>query len=60
MPRIQKLDDGETLQALADLGEWTIDGGKLLREFAFADFSQAGNNDSILGIGYQVCTRQEH
>ena len=41
MPRSQKLDDGETLQALANLGEWTIDGGKLLREFAFADFSQA-------------------
>ncbi len=41
MPRIQKLDDGEIVQALADLGEWTIDGGKLLREFSFADFSQA-------------------
>ena len=41
MPRIQKLEDSEIEHALARLGEWTIDDGKLFREFTFADFSQA-------------------
>ncbi len=41
MPRIQKLEDSEIEHALAGLSEWTIDDGKLFREFRFADFSQA-------------------
>ena len=40
MPRIQKLEDSEIEHALAELGGWTIDGGKLFREFAFSDFSR--------------------
>jgi len=40
-PRIEKLEDAAVERALAALGGWTIDQGKLFRELAFDDFSQA-------------------
>ena len=41
MPRPKKLADGVVSDALASLEGWTLDDGKLYREFAFADFTRA-------------------
>jgi 4a-hydroxytetrahydrobiopterin dehydratase len=40
-PRNRKLDDAAIAAALTELEEWSLDGGKLYREFRFADFSEA-------------------
>lgn len=37
----EKLDDGAIRDALAALPDWSVDGGKLFREFKFADFGEA-------------------
>ena len=36
-----KLDDAAIRDALSALPDWSVDGGKLFREFKFADFSEA-------------------
>jgi len=41
MSRPPRLADDEIKKRLADLPAWTIAGGKLRREFRFADFSEA-------------------
>ena len=41
MRRPPRLADDEIKKRLADLPAWTIAGGKLRREFRFADFSEA-------------------
>lgn len=51
MPRVDKLADAEIAQHLADLAHsdpdrrssdgWTLDSGKLRREFQFEDFNEA-------------------
>ena len=37
----EKLDEGAIRDALAALPDWSVDGGKLFREFKFADFGEA-------------------
>ena len=41
MARPAKLDDAQIQEALAALPEWELMGGKLHREFKFADFVEA-------------------
>ena len=41
MTRPRKLTDGEVTAALRELTGWSVQAGKLHREFRFADFSQA-------------------
>ena len=41
MARPAKLDEGEVAQRLESLDGWSIDAGKLSREFVFADFNEA-------------------
>lgn len=41
MPRVQKLPDAEIAHRLGELEGWSLEGGKLHREFRFADFSEA-------------------
>ena len=41
MPRIPKLSNKALEEGLRELGEWTLQDGKLHREFRFADFSAA-------------------
>jgi 4a-hydroxytetrahydrobiopterin dehydratase len=41
MPLSPKLADAEVRQALARVPKWELRDGKLHREFAFSDFSQA-------------------
>ena len=41
MTRPRKLTDGEVAAALRELTGWSVQAGKLHREFRFADFSQA-------------------
>ena len=41
MSRPPRLADDEIKKRLADLPAWTIAGGKLRREFRFAEFSEA-------------------
>jgi 4a-hydroxytetrahydrobiopterin dehydratase len=41
MIRPRKLTDGEVAAALRELTGWSIEGGKLHREFRFGDFSEA-------------------
>jgi 4a-hydroxytetrahydrobiopterin dehydratase len=41
MTRPARLDDAAVSSRLALLPAWTLAGGKLRREFAFADFSEA-------------------
>jgi len=36
-----KLESGEVTRRLADLAGWTLEGGKLHREYKFADFVEA-------------------
>lgn len=38
---VTKLSDDEIRERLADLPGWSLDGGKLAREFKFADFARA-------------------
>jgi 4a-hydroxytetrahydrobiopterin dehydratase len=38
---IEKATQTEIQQALAELGSWTLEGGKLHREYRFRDFVQA-------------------
>jgi 4a-hydroxytetrahydrobiopterin dehydratase len=41
MPLSPKLTDAEVREGLTRIPKWALEGGKLHREFAFADFSQA-------------------
>ena len=41
MTRPRKLADGEVADALRELTGWSLQAGKLHREFRFADFSEA-------------------
>lgn len=41
MAKLQKMTDDEIDAGLATLPGWEVRGGKLHREFKFADFSQA-------------------
>ena len=41
MTRPRKLTDGEVAAALRGLTGWSVEGGKLHREFRFGDFSEA-------------------
>ena len=41
MTRPRKLTDGEIAAALHGLSGWSVEGGKLHREFRFGDFSEA-------------------
>lgn len=41
MPRIAKLSDAAVRQALGAHPNWSVEDGKLHREFRFADFNQA-------------------
>jgi 4a-hydroxytetrahydrobiopterin dehydratase len=41
MSERKKLTDAELAAAMADLPGWTIVGGKLHKEFGFADFNEA-------------------
>ena len=41
MTRPRKLTDGEVAAALRELTGWSVQAGKLHREFRFADFSEA-------------------
>ena len=41
MARDPKLSDAELAEALAAHPDWSVEGGKLHREFRFRDFSQA-------------------
>lgn len=41
MPRVEKLADAEVAERLHELPEWSLEDGKLHREFRFADFSEA-------------------
>jgi len=41
MTRPRKLTDGEIAAALRGLAGWSIEGGKLHREFRFGDFNEA-------------------
>ena len=41
MPLSPKLTDAELREGLGRIPKWTLEGTKLRREFAFADFAQA-------------------
>lgn len=41
MPKVPKLNDEQLREALAALPGWTIEGGKLHREYRFPDFVHA-------------------